>query len=133
MKKGFGMVGLWMFCSFSAWAQTVGLKGVVCDSLSGKAESYATVRLMQTGRTEPVTVSLTDSLGQFLMPVAKAGSYELVCSSIGKKSLTLKVAVGREVKDVGRLLLADEGNLLGTVRVKAQRPLVKAEIDKLSY
>lgn len=108
------------------------IEGTVLDSLTRKPESYATVRLMGQNATQPVAVGLTDSLGVFHIPVKTTGRFNLIVASLGRKPYSRNVTVNAGSNKLGELLLSD-ANVLATATVKAQRPLVKAEVDKLSY
>ena len=118
-----------------AVAQTSGrcaVEGVLQDSLTGQPEGYATVRLMLPDSKNPVSTALSDAKGNFKLTVAKPGTYQLICSSIGKKSIMRSVTLGKDAVQMGTLKMGTD-NLLGEVKVKAQRPLVKSEVDKLTY
>lgn len=108
------------------------IEGTVLDSLTRRPESYATVRLMGQDATQPVAMGLTDSLGVFRIPVKKVGRFRLIVASLGRKPFSRDVTVSTGSNKLGELLLSD-ANLLATATVKALRPLVKAEVDKLSY
>ena len=110
------------------------VSGVVKDSLSSQPESYATVRIMPPGAQQPAAIGLTDSLGHFSLKVAKAGKYQLICSSIGRRPVFRALTLGQQKQvNLGTLLISDDANMLQTATVTATRPLVKAEVDKLSY
>jgi outer membrane receptor protein involved in Fe transport len=110
------------------------VSGVLKDSLSSQPEAYATVRMMAANVVQPVAIGITDSTGFFSLKVAKAGHFQLVCSSIGRRPVTRSVTLGQQKQvDLGTLLMSDDANVLQTATVTATRPLVKAEVDKLSY
>jgi outer membrane receptor protein involved in Fe transport len=119
----------------SQQTKTYTLKGTVVDSLSSLPESYATVCLMrENGGQRPASMGLTDSTGVFRLTVHGSGRYQLTVSSIGRKPLLRSVTIGpATTQDLGTLRMGTDANMLGTATVKAQRPIVKAEIDKLSY
>lgn len=108
------------------------IEGALVDSTSGQPEAYATVRLMQAGNATPVATGLSDAAGNFKMTVTKAGTYQLICSSIGKRPVVRTVTLDKNTVKIGTLKMSTD-NLLGEVKVKAQRPLVKSEVDKLTY
>lgn len=133
---------LLLFCFLlvagSALSQPSGtyiLKGIVVDSLSSIPESYATVRLFAANNKErPAVIGLTDSIGAFRLTVRNSGSYQLQVSSIGRKPLMQSVVIGSSSTiDLGTLRMGTDANMLEAATVKAQRPLVEAEIDKLTY
>lgn len=123
----------------AAVAQTTGtfrLKGVVLDSLTLEGEPYATLRVMKKEVADKaVKMAVTDAEGTFSMEVPGRGDFVLYVSSMGHKDLLRPFTVsgtGREV-DLGKLYLAEADNVLGEVEVVAQKPLVKADIDKIAY
>lgn len=129
---------LWLLCAvcsaFSAAAQGFSVRGVLKDSISGEAQMYASVRLFVPGREKPVAVAASDENGAFRLAVSRAGNYEVVASAIGKENLKRAVSLTRQrpSADLGVLPMNDAG-MLATATVTAVRPLVKAEVDKVSY
>ena len=136
MKKPLFLLLLASFLTLSLSAQTTptGVKGVVTDSISAQGEPYVTIRLLREGAKTPSAVAATDENGRFTLTTKiPAGTYILEASSIGKQPLrrTVSIATG-QMTDVGTLHLQDAGQL-GAVTVTAQRQLVKAEVDRISY
>lgn len=123
--------------STALWAQSAGdyvLTGWVKDSISGESEAYATIRLKKAGAEKALKVVTTDNEGHFRLNVSGRGSYTLECIVIGKELLRRDfTADSLQAIDFGELRLRDINNTLGTATVTAERPLVKAEIDKLTY
>ena len=111
------------------------VRGQVVDSLSGTAESYATVRLFPAGGKMPVATGLTEVDGKFSIATPKPGAYRLTINSIGKRPIERQVTLSDTRKSVGlgKLLVSSQDATLGVVTVKAQKPLVKAEVDKIAY
>ena len=111
------------------------VKGIVTDS-TGVGEPYATVRIYsQASKAKAVKVLATDADGKFSQELATAGKYEVKVSSVGKKPLTREFELSNAEKtaDLGRLVMKLAANALGEVEVRAQKPLVKTEIDRVSY
>ncbi len=126
--------------TLSASAQAVGektyeIKGLVCDSVTHAPEAFATVRLLdKTGKT-PLKVTTTKAQGEFSLSVSKASDYILELVSIGKAPLRQAVSVSdeRPVAHLDTLYIKELDSTLGTATIVAQRPLVKAELDKIGY
>ncbi len=59
------------------------LKGQVADSTSKKPLEYATVTLFTPGNKKPVTGTVTDKAGGFVLGGVKEGSYTVVFEFIG--------------------------------------------------
>lgn len=125
------------FVALCSLAQKNGfaLKGEVKDSVSGNGVPYATLRVMPLGKAKAIAVGTTDTDGKFSLNVARPGTYRLQVISLGmaplERRVELKAAQAR--LDLGTLLMQEYSSTLGTATVTAQRPIVKAEIDKLSY
>ena len=115
-------------------AQTT-VKGVLMDQTLGEAEPFATVRVFKAGKTEkPVAMFLTKEDGQFSQQVKGKGKFDIVFSSIGKEDLKMTVTLGQENPlDLGTLYIKENATMLKGVEIVAQKPLVKMEVDKMSY
>lgn len=124
------------------WTFTV--KGVVADSLSGLGEPYATVRITQKAKTDKTNgttqgkalkIAATDKNGRFEVKVSGRGEMTLTASSMGRKDVAkdFTVTAGRKTVDMDTLYIGSADNELQQVVVKAQKPLVKADIDKIAY
>lgn len=112
----------------------VTIEGTVRDSLSGAAEPYATIRVLKDGDPKPRKVMTTGTDGRFRLTLPRQDKYTLECIVIGKAVLRREIqADDRTSVSLGDLLLQDIDNSLGTATVTAQRPLVKADIDKITY
>lgn len=112
------------------------LKGQVVDSLTHEPVSFATLRVTRDGgTTEPLALLACDIDGYFSVSLPEAGSYYFYMSSIGKVPGVRKVSVAARsgVWNVGKLYMKDDAKALGEVTVSAQKPLVKADMDKLVY
>ena len=110
------------------------VSGCVADSLSETPESYATVRILSGEKKQPIKVVTTDVSGKFQVAVPHSGSYTLQLSALGKetKVKTLNIEKEKHVQ-LGILFLQESSTTLGTATVLAQRPIVKAEVDRISY
>lgn len=114
-------------------AQTT-VKGVLIDEALGEGEPFATVRVMKEGSEKPVTSFLTDVEGRFSHAVNGKGKYDVVFSSIGKEDLHHSVELtGSGVLDLGTLYMKENATALKGVEVVGQKPLVKMEVDKMTY
>lgn len=128
-----------IFTVLGSYAQnnsTFLLKGEVKDSISGNGVPYATLRIMTPGKGKgkAVAVGTTDTNGKFNLKVARPGAYRLQVVNLGMAPLERDIELkGTRQLDLGTLLMQEYSSTLGTATVTAQRPIVKAEIDKLSY
>lgn len=107
--------------------------GVVVDSLENEPVPYATLRVDKHGGTEP-TLGISGVDGAFDEKLAEPGVYTLTVSGTGMRQRSIEFAVGdtARVCNLGRVALVS-GVELEEVSVVAQKPLVKADIDKITY
>lgn len=119
----------------SAMAQVTTVNGILVDENNSEGEPYATVRIYRTGETEkPVSMFLTDENGAFSGTISGTGLFEMVFSSVGKEDLRQQLTLnGEATKDLGMIRIKENATMLGNVEVVAQKPLVKMEVDKMSY
>ena len=131
--KAFFVVVMMMISSV-VMAQTT-VKGVLMDETLGEAEPFATVRVFKAGKTEkPIAMFLTDENGRFAQEVKGKGKFDIVFSSIGKEDLKLNVVLGQENPlNLDTLYIKENATMLKGVEIVAQKPLVKMEVDKMSY
>lgn len=111
------------------------VRGEVIDS-TGTGEPYATIRIYSaTDTTRAVTMGVTAENGTFNQALSRAGSYRLSVASVGKQEIkrNFEVSDANRHADLGRMVARVADNVLGEVEVVAQKPLVTAEIDRLSY
>ena len=123
-----------MSISSVAMAQTT-VKGLLMDETLGESEPFATVRIFKAGKTEkPVTMFLTDENGQFSQEVKGKGRFDIVFSSIGKEDLKKTVELeGKGILNLDTLYIKENATMLKGVEIVAQKPLVKMDVDKMSY
>ena len=132
--KAFFAAVVMMMTSQVVMAQTT-VKGVLMDETLGEAEPFATVRVFKAGKKEkPVAMFLTKEDGQFSQEVKGKGKFDIVFSSVGKEDLRQTVTLGQENPlDLGTLYMKENATMLKGVEIVAQKPLVKMEVDKMSY
>ncbi len=124
-----------LMLSASVMAQKTTVKGVVVSKSLGEGEPFATIRIFKTSQKEkPIDMFLTDADGRFNHEVEGSGSYDIVFSSIGKQESRQAITLGKEkVVNLDTIYLSDDAKTLSGVEVVAQKPLVKMEVDKMSY
>ena len=115
-------------------AQTT-VKGTLMDETLGEAEPFATIRVFKAGKTEkPIAMFLTDENGQFSQEVKGKGKFDIVFSSVGKEDLKMTITLGQENPlSLDTLYIKENATMLKGVEIVAQKPLVKMEVDKMSY
>ncbi len=125
--------------SSAAFAQTgtetvYEIKGNTADSASQKNLDYTTVGL-KTDKNIPVKSVLTKSDGSFLLSGIKAGKYLVSVISVGYQTKTIPVDLteGAKSKDLGTIFISTKTNQLKEVVVMADKPIIKQEVDRISY
>lgn len=112
------------------------VKGVLVDSLSNEGEPYATIRIsLSESPTKPVRLAVTSDNGKFNEKLNSPGRYIISFSSVGKNTVQRNFTLSEQVKavDLGKILMSEATEMLKGVEVVAQKPLVKAEMDKVTY
>lgn len=135
------MLFLIMACiSVGAYAQSsqgsYSVKGVLVDSLTNEGEPYATIRIVSAQNpVKPVRMAVTGLSGKFNEKLPNAGKYIITFSSVGKNPVQKDFTLSESVKtvDLGTILISEATEMLKGVEVVAQKPLVKAEVDKVTY
>jgi len=128
------------FLPFSLSAQqspkiNVQIEGVIIDTLTEETIPYATIKVYDKSKPDEIDkVVPTDDKGKFRFSMNRKGDYTMTVEFIGKQKLIREFTVGDERKiDMGNLAMSDDSKLLGEVVVSAQKPLVKVDIDKITY
>ena len=112
------------------------VKGLVVDSITGEGEPYATVRVENAAAPgKAVKMAVTEKNGSFSLSLPDKGKFRLYVSSMGRSDVTREFGAktAGSTLDLGKMLISDAKNELKGVEVVAQKPLVKADIDKLEY
>ena len=78
---------------------------------------------------------VTDMKGRFQEKVTGTGNFVLTITSVGRVPIVknFTVEAGKQVVDFGTLYAVDATNELAQVEIVAQKPLVKADVDKIEY
>ena len=123
-----------MSISSVTMAQTT-VKGLLMDETLGESEPFATIRVFKAGKTEKtVAMFLTDENGQFSQEVKGKGRFDIVFSSVGKEDLKKTIELeGKGVLNLDTLYIKESATMLKGVEIVAQKPLVKMDVDKMSY
>ena len=124
-----------MMISAVVMAQKTTVKGVLVDETTGESEPFATIRVFKQGKTEkPTAMFLTDVDGKFSHEVSGKGLFDIVFSSVGKEDLKKSIRLGDvEVLNLDTVYIKENATVLKGVEVVAQKPLVKMEVDKMTY
>ena len=136
MKKiKFFLATMMLMISAVVMAQKTTVTGVLMDKNLNEGEPFATVRVFKVGKSDkPIAMFITDENGRFKQEVKGKGKYDIVFSSVGKDELRQTIELGNENPiDLGTIYVKDSETMLKGVEVVAQKPLVKMDVDKMSY
>ena len=136
MKKiKFLLATMMLMISAVVMAQKTTVTGVLMDKNLNEGEPFATVRVFKVGKSDkPIAMFITDENGRFKQEVKGKGKYDIVFSSVGKDELRQTIELGNENPiDLGTIYVKDSETMLKGVEVVAQKPLVKMDVDKMSY
>lgn len=134
MKKFIFTFAAVCLMAVESMAQTT-VKGVLMDKARGESEPYATVSIFSAKKKDkPVAMFLTNENGQFQKEVKGNGKYNIIFSSVGKEDLSQAIELGKDgTLDLGTIYMKESETMLKGVEIVAQKPLVKMDVDKMSY
>lgn len=136
IKRTISALSLSAFISTSLIAQDIKIQGVVVDSLTHEGEPFATIRVYKANDDkEPVAMGTTDLEGRFEQAVKRTGDYRVLFTSVGRKNVNIPFSIqkGQTSLSLDTIYVTDDVTRLSGVEIVAQKPLVKMEVDKLSY
>jgi len=139
LKKTISVL-LFLLFSITLFAQTKGktsipIKGIVIDSLTRETIPYATINISEEkSQDKPVKVFTSDESGKFQSTIENEGDYLLTVQFVSKKQAIKPFSITQETKlvDFGNIEMKDNTEL-NEVVVTAFKPLVTADIDKITY
>ncbi len=126
---------LLVWFSLSAEAQQLTIQGTVADSATKKPLEYVTLSL-KTEQNQAVKTELTGQDGTFTLSKLKTGKYLLNVIYVGYSAKSLPVDLSDStltIKDLGTIYLKSGSTNLKEVVITAEKPIIKQEIDRLSY
>jgi outer membrane receptor protein involved in Fe transport len=134
MKKYF--ISLLVLMSFTyVYSQDVVVKGQLFGESENEFLPYATISVSKDVDLKTITKKFaTDDKGFFSTKLS-VGDYFLAFQYVGKNTLVKNVTVPKEETEInlGRVVVLESSTQLEELSVVAQAPLVKVEIDKLTY
>jgi hypothetical protein len=114
-------------------APSVTIQGTVIDSVANKPMGFVTVALQNAKTHAGVKSGLSKDDGTFSLKAPAGDTYEIAFVFIGYKSKVVPVSGTGETLNVGKILLGTSSGQLKEVSVTAARPLMKQEVDRISY
>jgi outer membrane receptor protein involved in Fe transport len=109
------------------------VKGALIDSAAKTPLGYVTVSLINAATKQPVKSALTKDDGTFELDEVVSRAYKLSVSSIGYKTKSINISGKDVITDIGKVMMSPSTNGLSEVTVNADKPLIKQEVDRISY
>jgi outer membrane receptor protein involved in Fe transport len=135
MKKNLLCLWVCLFCSV-AYAQNTGqtitIKGIVTDSVTNQPLSYVTVALQDDSSKLSVKSTLCKEDGTFTLTAPSTKHYHLVLAFVGYRTKSVAVS-SISIVNLNKILLSPSNKQLDAVSISAQRPVMKQEVDRLTY
>jgi hypothetical protein len=123
---------LFIFLFAQTPAKTIAIEGTVIDSATSKPLGFVTIAIIDAATKKPVKSTLTKDDGKFEVKGLSPKTYLLSLIYVGYKSKTMPVD-GSDDFHSGPVMLAPSNSHLKEVAVTALKPLMKQEVDRLSY
>lgn len=123
---------LFFTASFAQTTPAITVKGIVIDSAVNKPLGYATIAITDAATNAPVKSTLSKDDGTFAFANLPAKAYKLSLISMGYRSKVIDIKGDANV-DLGKLMLSAGSKQLKEVAITAARPLMRQEVDRISY
>ena len=117
----------------TAPAPNVTIKGTLIDSATQAPMSFVTITLKDAKTGDAIRAVASKDNGTFTIKAAPNRPYQLALVFIGYKNKTVKITVGDHDTELGKVLMLPTSKGLSEVAIVATKPLVKQEIDRISY
>lgn len=105
--------------------------GQVNDYSTGKAIPYATITLLNDSGTV-ITKLCSELSGKFSINTAQKINFKLLLTAVGYTEEEILGEITGETTNVGTIKMK-EGVALKELAVTAQKPLIKVDVDKITY
>ncbi|TKB97144.1 outer membrane beta-barrel protein [Pedobacter cryotolerans] len=108
------------------------ISGNILDSVTNKPINFATVILKNEKNVQLKSV-LTNKEGFFNLDKLANGTFQLLIINVGSQNKKASVVINNSSKNFGNLFLVTSPTQLKGVTISAERPLIKQEIDRITY
>ncbi len=112
---------------------TVTLTGTVVDSLKKQPLAYVTVALTDAATNQPVKSTFTKDDGSFTLSGIAVKPYKLNLIFVGYSPKVINLTNPSQKNNLGQLLMSVASNQLKEVTITHVKPLMKREVDRISY
>ncbi|MCL2413589.1 MAG: TonB-dependent receptor family protein, partial [Bacteroidales bacterium] len=121
--------------SANVFAQTVIVKGILVSESENKSLPFATVSVFDESNPETAVQRFASDIDGVFSTALNPGKYIFTFNSMGVNELnkTIEVSLAENPLNLGEIALTENLTELSELSVVAQRPLVRVEIDRLTY
>ncbi len=119
--------------SQSSSPSTIVIKGTVLDSVKKQPLAYVTVALTDAATNQPVKSTFTNDDGSFILNAVAIKHYKLNLVFVGYNTRVINLPHPDQANDLGELLMSVASNQLKAVTITQVKPLMKREVDRISY
>jgi len=112
---------------------SITIKGIVVDSVTNAPQGYVTVAVQNAKTKLPVTSNLSKDDGTFELKAAGGKQYQLVLIFIGYNNKIINLPKKSGLVDMGKIRMKPSLQQLREVSVTAAKPVIKQEVDRISY
>jgi len=119
---------------YNSLAQENGVKGRIIDSITKQPLAFVNLHL-KSDKNWQTRSSQSEDDGSFHFSKLNTGRYTIKLSSVGyqSKELVADLTDDSQIRDLGLIYFSPESNHLKEVMVRGEKPLIKHEIDRISY
>lgn len=136
MNKAFLLLVIcftYSFCLFAQGTNSITVQGSVFDSISYKPLGLVTIALQNAKTHTGIKSIVAKEDGSFSMTADAKGPFEIIVSFTGYSSKTIAVSEKVNNVNLGKIFISPQSNQLNNVSVTAVKPLIKQEVDRISY
>lgn len=110
------------------------IRGVIYDSVNNQRIAYATISLKIENSTQ-LRNTLSKEDGSFIMEKVPLGKHQLSILNVGFKKVSQEIEITNVngTFNIGNIFLVTQDKILQEVQVTTDKPLVKQEVDRISY
>jgi outer membrane receptor protein involved in Fe transport len=124
---------------FSLYSQTTSgfsynVKGQAVDSATNESIPYATVSVYKMPESKIEKRLASDGNGSFSINLTQPGSYKITIQAVSYNIINKPIDVKEKgTLNLGKVILSENKQEIEAVQVVAIKPLVKVNIDKITY
>ena len=120
------------FCAKSQVPTPLTINGSLTDSVTKKPISFATV-LLKSDKKIQIKSVVTTKEGTFALNGIASGNYLLTFVNVGYQNKSVSISLANTSLVLENILMSASPTQLKGVTISAERPLIKQEIDRISY